>query len=190
MAYLLLIRPWHLRWGATLEEARRELPGDYLVRSPFLKATRAITIDAPLSAVWPWLVQMGYRRAGFYSYDWIDNDRIPSADRIVPELQHLQVGELVPTGPGEGFRVAVIDPERALVLQIDHPRAQISSALVLASPEGRSTRLIMRLWARFPLSLFALLYYPVFEPGDFVMMRKELLGIKARAERAWNSVPA
>lgn len=92
---------------------------------------------------------MGYKRAGWYAYDWIDNDRIPSAERIVPELQHLEVGDEMLTGP-----------------------------------EAGSTRFVLRIRARLDFAVpRVLLYYPIFEPGDFVMMRKMLLGIKERAER-------
>ena len=75
-----------------------------------------MSIRAPASAVWPWLVQMGWRRAGWYSYDRIDNDRIPSADRIMPELQELRPGDFVPEGPGAGWVVTTVEPGRLLVL--------------------------------------------------------------------------
>jgi len=88
--YLLLIRPWQLRWGATDEEVVRTMPGDDIVKHPTFNATRAVTINARPEAIWPWLVQMGMARAGWYSYDWIDNLGRPSAERLIPELQHLE----------------------------------------------------------------------------------------------------
>ena len=74
--YVYMIRPWHLRWQTTSEEAAKPMPGDDLIANPGIRLTRAITIEAPPAAVWPWLVQMGYRRAGWYSYDFFDNDNV------------------------------------------------------------------------------------------------------------------
>jgi proline iminopeptidase len=118
MAYFLVIRPRLREWGADPHEAALPIPGDDLVPQPTATETRGITIDAPVSKVWPWLVQMGYERAGWYSYDALDN-KGPSADRILPEFQTLSVGDIMPTHPGGGFRVEVVEPERALVLYID-----------------------------------------------------------------------
>ena len=120
LVYSWVVRPWHLEWGATLDEVRTSMPGDELVPHPTLCATRAMTIDAPPERVWPWLVQMGaYTRGGWYSYDWADNGGEPSADRIVPELQGLAVGDVMLTSRSEGFVVREIDPGHALVLVID-----------------------------------------------------------------------
>jgi hypothetical protein len=94
-----LLRPWHTRWGATPAEARSTMPGDeYFPRAQF-QATRAITIDAPPSDVWPWLLQVGYGRAGFYSYDLLDSLGRPSAERVVPEFQAVGIGDWVPMSP-------------------------------------------------------------------------------------------
>ncbi len=97
--YFRFIRPWQLRWGATDEEVARAMSGDEVVKQPTFNATRAVTIQARPEEIWPWLVQIGCKRAGWYSYDWIDNLGIPSANRIVPELQHLEVGDLIPFSP-------------------------------------------------------------------------------------------
>ena len=94
-----LYRRWHLRWGATAAEATAELPGDTLVPAAQYRSTRAITIDAPASEIWPWLVQVGCLRGGFYSDDLLDNLAHPSATTIIPELQHLEVGQLIPMSP-------------------------------------------------------------------------------------------
>lgn len=115
--YILFIRPWHLRWGATDEEVQRPMPGDDQVPHPMLQATRAITIRASAAEVWPWLIQMGYRRAGWYSYDMLDNEGI-HVNRIIPELQHLEVGDTMKTDAEGGFTVTAIDPNRSLVLII------------------------------------------------------------------------
>src|SRR5215470_2303432 len=98
-AYLRIIRPWQLRWWATDEEVGRAMPGDDVVKQPAFNATRAVTIQARPEEIWPWLVQIGGKRAGWYSYDWLDNLGIPSAQRIIPELQHVAVGDLIPLSP-------------------------------------------------------------------------------------------
>lgn len=181
--YQFIFRPYHLRWGATAEEASRPLPGDGLVESPWLEATRAITICAPADKIWPWLVQMGgYTRAGWYSYDFIDNARVPSARQIVTELQDLNVGDIMPTSPdGTGFKVATIEPNHLLLLTIDEPYVAASSAIVLDATEEAKTRLLMRLRWRPQRSIRGFLFNMLFEPGDFIMMRKQMLGIKSRA---------
>jgi len=116
--YIVVLRPMRRTWGTDPDEADRPLPGDGLVPEASLIETRGITIDAPPSAVWPWLVQMGYGRGGWYSYDQMDN-HAASADRILPEYQSLVVGDVMPTWPGGGFQVADLDPGRSLVLYLD-----------------------------------------------------------------------
>ena len=189
LVYSWVVRPWHLEWGATLDEVRTSMPGDELVPHPTLCATRAMTIDAPPERVWPWLVQMGaYTRGGWYSYDWADNGGEPSADRIVPELQGLAVGDVMLTSRSEGFVVREIDPGHALVLVIDRTGSRITSVPTVSPYPGGRTRLVFRLRAYFRPRhrLFGL----VFDVGDFLFMRKQMLGIKARVERdgsPWDS---
>jgi hypothetical protein len=113
-AYRRWIQPWQHRWGATDAEVRRAMPGDDRIPDA-ASTTRAITIAAPAEQVWPWLVQLGYGRGGWYSYDWIDNDGQPSADRILPELQQLQVGDQILMLPEVGPRVREVDPNRFFV---------------------------------------------------------------------------
>ena len=87
-AYALVVRPWHIRWGATEERIAKPLPGDELVPNPAIESTRAITVNAPVEEVWPWLAQIGQDRGGFYSYEWLENlagCRMRNADRIHPE---------------------------------------------------------------------------------------------------------
>jgi hypothetical protein len=112
-----LYRPWQLRWGATREDLDRTMPGDEVVPSPTFNATRAITIDATPEDIWPWLLQIGFGRAGWYSYDLLDNLGRHSAEHIVPELQHMEVGDLVPLGPGKdsGMRVKDFETGRYMV---------------------------------------------------------------------------
>ncbi len=186
--YVLAVRPWHLGWGSTDVERRRVLPGDDLVTNPQIVATRAVTIDAPPAAVWPWLVQMGYRRAGWYSYDRFDNDGVV-VRRVVPELQHIDVGDMMLTDERGGFRVVGIEPGRHLVLAIRGAEqgleADISSVFVLTSTAETRTRLVLRLRAAFRGPRERLWGLLLFDLGDFVMMRRQLLGIRERAEAAW-----
>jgi hypothetical protein len=181
-AYARLVRPWALRWGATAEEAARPLPGDGLVAKADYVATRAITIDAPPHQVWPWLVQIGSGRAGWYTYDRIDNAGMPSATEILPQLQQLAVGDLIPMVAGKdiGLRVKELEPERRMLWWDE--QGEYSWEWVLEPADGR-TRLIQRLrvtrhpWTR------RMLYELVAANGDLVMQRKLLRGIKQRAER-------
>jgi hypothetical protein len=119
-----LIRRWHLRWGATDDEVTAAMPGDDVVRDASFNATRAITIDAAPESVWPWLVQIGYGRAGFYSYDLFDNGARPSAERLLPEHQALKVGDWVPmagtVNDTTAFRVRSVDPGHSMLWEKPH----------------------------------------------------------------------
>jgi hypothetical protein len=180
-AYTRLVRPWALHWGATKEEAARPLPGDELVAKADYVATRAITIDAPPRDVWPWLVQIGSGRAGWYTYDRMDNAGVPSATEIIPELQRLAVGDLIPMVAGKdiGVRVKELEPERRILWWDE--QGEYSWEWVLEPADGR-TRLLQRLRVtRHPWSR-RMLYELVAANGDVVMQRKLLRGIKQRAE--------
>ncbi len=118
-AFRGIVRPWSERWGAEPDDAARLLPGDELIAGPTGGDTRGITIEAPAAAIWPWLVQMGFGRAGWYSYDTMDM-RGSSAHAIVPAWQSIAVGQTMRTWPGGGFEVAQIDPEHAVVLYLDN----------------------------------------------------------------------
>jgi hypothetical protein len=142
VAYLLW-RPRMLRWGATAEEASEPLPGDDRTPHPRVQSTRAVTIDAPPEQVWPWLMQMGIGRAGFYTHDWVERllfharyvEGRYSATRIHPELPPLTVGDTVPMGGGVFAPVFEVEPYRHLVAQ---------ETFVLRPLPGRKTRLITR----------------------------------------------
>jgi hypothetical protein len=182
--YSRFLRAWVLTWGATVEEAARPLPGDDLLDGADIVATRAIGIDAPPSAIWPWLVQMGPGRAGAYTYDWIENLfglNMHSADRIHPEWQNLRVGDVLRAREDRpGMRVEILDPERTLSNRSETGDWVWTFVLV---PEDGSTRLISR--NRIAMKGAAAgqrLGMLVMEPGSLVMERKMLLGIKQRAE--------
>jgi hypothetical protein len=127
-------------WGIDPTEKTRVLPGDELVANAEAVDTRGIDIAAQPADVWPWLLQMGYGRAGWYSYDELDMNR-PSADRIVPELQRLAVGDIVPTHPGGGFEVRTLEGERSLVLYADRALMDQQKAAAPESTEEASANL-------------------------------------------------
>jgi hypothetical protein len=195
------VRPWHLRWGATDDELALALPGDELIPNPRLKATHAVTIRAAPAQVWPWLVQLGQGRGGFYSYDWLENAMgldIHNADRILPEYQGLKVGDEIPFAPnGFSVPVAVLEPARALVLHGDTripggagaPPVRpgeylaVSWGFHLSGQADGTTRLVERWRADWtPRLLNNVMYTGFLEAGAFLMQRKMLLGIKQRAE--------
>jgi hypothetical protein len=186
LSYPWLLRRQCLTWGARPEEVGRDLPGDDLLPNADIVATRAITIDAPPGAVWPWLVQMGSGRGGVYTYDWIENLfglGMHSADEILPEFQDMKVGDEYQLGPNRpSMRVEVLEPERFLVFRFEDQNWVWIFALV---PEDGMTRLVSRNriatpQASAPTRLFNMM---IMEPGSLVMERKMLLGIKERAER-------
>jgi hypothetical protein len=184
--YRLVLMPWQHHWGATQDERGRPMPGDDLYRATGV-TTRAITIEAPPDRVWPWLVQIGHGRGGWYSYDRIDNDGRPSADHIVPELQNLSVGDRIPFMPGQGPVVQEIVPGRHLVAQ------DSGSSWCLAvhpyGPDGARTRLVSRWRAGWTLTPANAIWLMISDPGSFIMERKMLKGIKARAEAANQRTP-
>ncbi len=177
--YVLAVRPWHIRWGATDEEVRRAMPGDDICDSPQLDSTRAVSVQATPEQIWPWIVQVGRGRAGWYSYDFIDNGGRHSSETILPEWQNLGVGDYIPTGMGDGFKVVSVEPNQFLAVAM----GRRGSWTIGLYPNGSETRLVSRIRVRWNLrrpkdAVMA----AVVDPGDFVMMRKMMLGIKRRAE--------
>jgi hypothetical protein len=184
--YLAFLHPWLMNWGATAQERQMVLPGDAMQPHPGMQFTRAITIDAPASAVWPWLVQLGQDRAGFYSYDWLENligSDIHNQNAIHPAWQSL--------APGDGFnnvsphylggvageftvqRITAIEPGRAVVM------ANGYLTYAVLPVDDRTTRMFLRERDAFADSLPLRLSW---DPAHFVMQRQMLRGIKARAE--------
>jgi hypothetical protein len=171
-----------LNWGATDAEAHGRLPGDELLENADGVATRAITISAPASAVWPWIAQIGPSpRGGAYTYDWIENLlglHMHSTDRVLPEYQHPQVGETLGYGKNR-MRFERIEPRRVLASRSEDGNWVWS--FVLDQQDGE-TRLISRNRFRLP-SLTARIGMVPMEPASLLMERKMLRGIKERAER-------
>jgi hypothetical protein len=205
VGYDELVRPWMQDWGATAEESSAVLPGDNIIQTVMSHHTRAITIDAAPETVWPWLVQMGDRRAGFYSYDWIERfvfagtvhyiETTRSATRVHPQLQDVRLGDRINTGSigkfAIGSPITVLEPNRAFVVG--------TWAFVLRPLSGGRTRLLVRErdagWIRMAAArrsgilraIGSLIDYVVAEPLHFAMVRKMMLGLKQRAE---NTLPA
>jgi hypothetical protein len=185
------LRRWHRSWGATLEEAAAEMPGDDLLPQAQYRCTRAITINAPVDRVWPWLVQVGYRRAGWYAGDLLDNFARPSIRRIVPELQDQHVGQWLSMVPRPTERTAfrVDSFERPSWLLWRTPNRTWTWRLTPV--HGGQTRLVTRMhtvyeWRR-PLVLFTVV---LMECADFPMMRRMMRGIRDRAESVETPVAA
>jgi hypothetical protein len=216
VAFYYRVRPWWKSWGVDPAEAELSLPGDDIVPEPTVVDTRGITIDAPPSAIWPWLVQMGYGRGGWYSYDQMDL-RGKSADTIVDEWQALAQGDVVPVSPAGGFLARVVEPERTLVLYLDQEIVEgfrqteegdtqaptrglafagamgersmpgpfrFSWTFALRPVEDGRTRFIERIRVAIdtetPGSRMA---GPFMGFGVFVMMQRQMVAIKERAER-------
>ena len=184
-AYILVIRPWQLTWGATDEEVRRSMPGDGINANPSFNGTRAVSVEAGPEHIWPWLVQMGYRRAGFYSYDRLDNDGIPSANRIISEYQSLKVGDRVPMAASAYAEVLEMDPPHSM-LWVFRGKGQWESATWawgLYEEDAGHTRLVSRLRVSYKWARPSIVPMLITDVVELVMMRECLLGIKRRAER-------
>jgi len=213
------LRRWWRTWGVDPDEAAESFPGDDIVSDGDTLLTRGITIDAPPEAVWPWLVQMGYGRAGWYSYDQLDMIG-RSSNAILHEFQSVAVGDVLPTHPAGGFEVKAVDPGHALVLYLDNelverqatatgaqpisasetpglaasgrflqtaspPDFAVTWAFVLEPTGGGQTRLIERMRGRFgPDTVGSKALMPLMGFGVFVMMQKQMQGIRDRVERA------
>ena len=187
--YVHWLRPRILTWGATPDEASARLPGDELLEEADGVATRAIDIQAPASAVWPWLAQMGPSpRGGAYTYDWIENAmglNMHSADRVLPQYQDPHLGDTIGFGPNL-MRLERVEPDHVLAW-----RAQNGNwvwTFILDEHDGM-TRLISRNRFRLPRLLDRIGMAPM-EPGSLVMERKMLRGIRDRAEHLAGQAPA
>jgi proline iminopeptidase len=193
-----------LRWGATEDELRQPSPASDLIAGSKRGSTMAITVDAPPSEVWPWLVQMGCDRAGWYSWDRLDNAGRPSARQIHPEWQAISVGQRIWSTPDREhwFEVEALEPERFLALRASFTRAgrQLDSAgprpasfsdtlwaFQLVPLPGDRTRLIVTVYvaATAPKVLSAVMNILFWEPTHWVMQTRQLANLKQRAEEAF-----
>jgi hypothetical protein len=183
--YLTWARPYQLRWGATETEVNRPMPGDEINRTPTFLATRAITIEGTPEQIWPWLLQMGYGRAGFYAYDIFENIGSPrgirSADYIIPEFQQFKVGDGMPISPAGGLTFYAIEPNEYLIWRGDGNYGGFIWALYPL--DNQRTRLVSRArlsysWNKPTQLVFDLLT----EFSDHLAIRKILQGVKGRVE--------
>lgn len=184
--YWFPVRHWFNGWGTTPEEIKRVMPGDKVIANPTNSAMQAVTVNAPPENIWPWLVQMGYQRGGLYSYDWLDRlfgflDR-PSSKQVLPQFQHLAVGDKIPWGHGEYLSVASIYPSQSLVLDYKGRGMEWVWQFVLSPIDDKHTRLVTRGTEYFPNTFVWRLGLLFMEPASFIMTRRMLLGVKKRAE--------
>jgi hypothetical protein len=179
--------PWMDRWGATGTEIAAPLPGDELVPSPRITYTRAVSIHAAPEQIYPWLVQLGAERGGYYSYEWFETNilrcELINADRVHEEWQNLKVGDQVKMCPESSgpppYEVARIDPGRGIVLGHKDVGGWVEVwQFILVPQSDGSTRLFLR-----SRNAAAGWFWDVMRPGEFIMARGMLLGIKERAER-------
>lgn len=200
--YVLVLRPRLLRWGATPEELRAAYPGADLIAGGKRGATMAVTIDAPPGRVWPWLVQMGCDRAGWYSWDRLDNAGVASAQEIHPEWQHIDVGDRLASTPSGSawFEVAAVEPERFLALRTrldlrGRPLAAVGTRphyyldslwgfLLNELPPGRTRLVVSGYTASSPRVLSAIGDFLFWEPTHWIMQARQLTNLKRRVEEA------
>jgi len=182
--YLVFFRPWQLRWGATDAEVKRSMPGDEIVSKPSFNATRAVTIHAPAQNIYPWIVQMGVTRAGWYSYDLLDNLGRRSAESLLPEHQNIQIGDLIPISP-DGKQGMWVKYFRKNKWMLWWDKKGDTTWIWEIHPEGENQfRLITRIRVKYRLFSSAVLFNLLTEFFDILMMRKSMLGIKRRAEKS------
>ncbi len=184
--YLFLIRPSQLHWGASAQEVRRAMPGDDLVANPTFVATRGITIRGRPEDIWPWLVQMGYNRAGFYGYDLIENlgskTGIHSAASIVPELQHPKTDDVLPISSAAHLTFSAIQPNPYLIWQSEALPHDSAFTWALYPVDQSHTRLVSRIRLRYHWKVRALVPDLFTEFADHVAVPRILMGVRGRVE--------
>jgi hypothetical protein len=187
LVILFALLPWMDRWGTDDAEIAASLTGDELVPSPRISYTRAITVNAAPEEIYPWIVQLGAERGGMYSYAWFETNilrcELINADRIHPEWQDLKVGDQVKMCPGTSgpppYEVAMLEPDRAMILGHRESGNWIEVwQFVLVPQADGSTRLLLR--SRNAAQGW---FWDAIRPGEFIMARGMLLGIKERSER-------
>ena len=186
-AYVGIIRPRQMRWGATPEEASGRLPYDEIVPDPTWSSTRAVTVQATPEQIWPWLVQVGWGKAGWYGYDLIDNGGKPSSWEILPEHQHLEIGTKFPMSPFTAMYCRDFAEPRWMLLRMGNEDGSrdIGSFLYYLDPiDENQTRLIIRMRDKYRwLNPAVLAMQLAVDVGDIFFQWAHLQGTKARAER-------
>lgn len=183
VAAFLVYRNWQTRWGATELEFNRSLPGDDLVMKPDFNATRGITIRTTPQNIFPWIVQIGSKRAGWYSINLLDNGGVQSASEILPEYQHIEKGLFIPFTPDQKNGMWVIDYETDKFILWGDKLGKASWCWYLVPGTDGTTRLLTRLHTRYDWRSLWIIYYLIYDIGDIVMMSKCMKGIKTRAEK-------
>jgi hypothetical protein len=185
--YLLILRPWHLRWGATDDDLALSLPSDNLVTNPDFNATRGITINSTPENIWKWIIQIGSRRAGWYSIDWMDNAGIKSSTELLPEFQRIETGQFIPFTPDQKNGMWVKEFKvNEYILWVDK-EGRATWLWYLYPVDEKQTRLLTRLRTKYVWKGFWIIYYLLYDFGDIVMMSKCMKGIKKRAEKNKNN---
>jgi hypothetical protein len=183
----IALMPWMDRWGATDEEITASFTGDELVPSPRITYTRAVSIHATPEEIYPWIVQLGAEKGGMYSYEWFETNilrcELINADRIHPEWQNLKVGDPMKMCPGTSgpppYEIAILKPNQAIVMGHKDKGTWVEAwQFNLVPQEDGTTRLVIR-----SRSSAEGLIWDVIRPGEFIMMRRMMLGIKERAEK-------
>lgn len=183
LAYAIVIRPLHLTWGAASHEVKLSLPGDDIVVKPDFNATRGITISAPPEEIWKWIIQIGSKRAGWYSIDWIDNGGIPSTHVILPEHQVISTGQFIPFTPDQKNGMWVKDYKTNQYILWTDKNGNATWLWYLYTNGNAETRLLTRLRTKYTWKSLWILYYLIYDVGDIIMMKKCMEGIKQRAEK-------
>jgi hypothetical protein len=182
LLYFLIFRPMHLRWGATNDEVNAKMQGDEIVKIAHFNATRAISINATPKSIWQWIIQIGSKRAGWYSIDWIDNGGIESSKVLLPEFQKIEPGYFIPFTPDQKNGMWVKEfKEHEYILWVDN-EGNATWLWYLKKISDTETRLITRLRTKYKFFSIWLIYYILYDFGDIIMMKKCLKGIKQRAE--------
>ncbi|MEP7377849.1 MAG: hypothetical protein ABI675_30900 [Chitinophagaceae bacterium] len=180
--YLFIIRPWHLRWGATQKEAEFILPGDSLLLKTDFNATRGITINSSPELIWRWIIQIGSKRAGWYSIDWMDNGRRKSSDAILPEFQNIEIDQFIPFTPNQKNGMWINDFKKYKYILWADKIGNATWLWYLSTDDNNKTRLLTRLRTKYLWKGLWIIYYLLYDMGDIIMMSKCMKGIKRRAE--------
>ena len=182
MLYFFVFRPAYLRWGATNEEVNTKMSGDEIVKTVHFNATRAISINSTPENIWKWIIQIGSKRAGWYSIDWIDNGGVESSNEILPEFQKIETGYFVPFTPDQKNGMWVKEfKEPEYILWVDK-EGNATWLWQLKKISESETRLVTRLRTKYKFLSIWVIYYIIYDFGDIIMMRKCMKGIKERAE--------